>query len=89
MDKSVVSNTTNDIFIDDEEHNRSDMDKFTPAEGAKMLNELSDKDLSNLLAVGSDLSERKFELKLNYIRFVGHPTLMQHPKLYRNMAQQG
>jgi hypothetical protein len=46
-----------------------------------MLSQLSDKDLSNLLAVNTDLSERKFELKLNYVRFVvGYPTLMHHPK---------
>lgn len=55
----------------------SDGRKFS-LDGTEMLSQLSDKDLSNLLAVNSDLAERKFELKLNFVRFVGHPTLMHN-----------
>ena len=53
-----------------------------PRNGA-VLGELSDKDLANLLAVNADLSEKKFELKINEVRFVGHPTLMRSPKEVR------
>ncbi|KAH9365704.1 hypothetical protein HPB48_009622 [Haemaphysalis longicornis] len=34
---------------------------------------ISDKALSNLFATKSDLCNRKFELKVNDVRFVGHP----------------
>lgn len=37
---------------------------------------LSDEVLSTLFVVKSDLCESKFELKVNDIRFVGHPTLL-------------
>uniref|UniRef100_T1JKU7 GATOR complex protein NPRL3 n=1 Tax=Strigamia maritima TaxID=126957 RepID=T1JKU7_STRMM len=37
----------------------------------------SDKVLSNLFAVTTQLSRQKFELKVNDVRFVGHPTLLQ------------
>ena len=49
--------------------------------GNDILTDLSDKDLSNLLAVTPELTEKKFELKINEVRFVGHPTLMQHPNM--------
>jgi hypothetical protein len=81
-----MSAASSDVFIDDNVQ-RDDLANLSPADGAKMLRELSDRDLSNLLAVGADLSERKFELKLNYIRFVGHPTLMQQPKSHRTLNQ--
>lgn len=41
------------------------------------LTEFSDELLSTLLAVKSKFSENKFELKVNDIRFIGHPTLIQ------------
>uniref|UniRef100_A0A1B6E1R3 GATOR complex protein NPRL3 n=1 Tax=Clastoptera arizonana TaxID=38151 RepID=A0A1B6E1R3_9HEMI len=41
------------------------------------LTGLSDEVLSTLFAVKQELCERKFELKVNDIRFVGHPTLLQ------------
>jgi hypothetical protein len=83
LDKSGGSGS--DVFLDGGggAHNNdlpfSGRKRFSPGDN-EMLSELSDKDLSNLLAVNTDLSERKFELKLNYVRFVGHPTLMHHPK---------
>ncbi|CAB3379353.1 Hypothetical predicted protein [Cloeon dipterum] len=40
------------------------------------LTGFSDEVLSNLFAVKSDLCENKFELKVNDVRFVGHPTLV-------------
>jgi len=77
LDKSAA----NEVFADSNmgQQELVGRKKFSPG-GNEMLNELSDKDLSNLLAVSADLSERKFELKLNYVRFVGHPTLMHQPK---------
>ncbi|XP_074113031.1 GATOR complex protein Nprl3 [Cotesia typhae] len=40
------------------------------------LSGLSDEVLSTLFAVKPELCEMKFELKLNNVRFVGHPTLI-------------
>uniref|UniRef100_A0A8D8M0J9 GATOR complex protein NPRL3 n=1 Tax=Cacopsylla melanoneura TaxID=428564 RepID=A0A8D8M0J9_9HEMI len=39
------------------------------------LTSLSDEALSTLFAVKADLVDKKFELKINEVRFVGHPTL--------------
>lgn len=46
---------------------------------------LSDEVLSSLFAVKTDLINKKFELKINDVRFVGHPTLLQ----LRNAKQDG
>jgi len=87
LDKSGES----DVFTLDggnplgkESHTQGRGNLFSPGDN-EMLRELSDKDLSNLLAVGTELSERKFELKLNLVRFVGHPTLMHNPNEVRPM----
>lgn len=40
------------------------------------LTGLSDEVLSTLFAVKPELCELKFELKVNNVRFVGHPTLL-------------
>lgn len=45
-----------------------------------------DKTLSNLFAVKSELSDSKFELKVNDVRFVGHP-LRLNPTLVRVSTQ--
>lgn len=42
--------------------------------------------LSNLFAVKSELSDSKFELKVNDVRFVGHP-LRLNPTLVRVSTQ--
>lgn len=39
------------------------------------LTSLSDEALSTLFAVKADLVDKRFELKINEVRFVGHPTL--------------
>lgn len=41
------------------------------------LSGFTDEVLSTLFAVKSELCNQKFELKVNDVRFVGHPTLMQ------------
>ncbi|XP_042201456.1 GATOR complex protein NPRL3 isoform X2 [Callorhinchus milii] len=38
----------------------------------------SDAILATILATKSDMCGRKFELKIDNVRFVGHPTLLQH-----------
>ncbi|XP_058116491.1 GATOR complex protein NPRL3 [Anopheles ziemanni] len=38
---------------------------------------ISDKDLATLFAVKSELCNQKFELKVNDVRFVSHPTLLR------------
>lgn len=42
-----------------------------------VLTGLSDEVLSSLFAVKTDLCDKKFELKVNDVRFVSHPTLLQ------------
>ncbi|KAL1502105.1 hypothetical protein ABEB36_007299 [Hypothenemus hampei] len=42
-----------------------------------VLSGLSDEVLSSLFAVKTDLCNKKFELKVNDVRFVSHPTLLQ------------
>uniref|UniRef100_A0A8C6TB98 GATOR complex protein NPRL3 n=1 Tax=Neogobius melanostomus TaxID=47308 RepID=A0A8C6TB98_9GOBI len=39
----------------------------------------SDIILATILATKSDMCGKKFELKIDNVRFVGHPTLLQHP----------
>lgn len=39
----------------------------------------SDSILATILATKSDMCGKKFELKIDNVRFVGHPTLLQHP----------
>lgn len=77
---SVSKNPSDDIFSEPGFVNSTADGRKFSLDGSEMLSQLSDKNLSNLLAVNSDLAERKFELKLNFVRFVGHPTLMHNPK---------
>jgi hypothetical protein len=48
------------------------------------LTGFSDELLSNLFAVKPELCEEKFELKVNDVRFVGHPTLLHSDLGYRS-----
>ncbi|KAL0266798.1 UNVERIFIED_CONTAM: hypothetical protein PYX00_009246 [Menopon gallinae] len=48
------------------------------------LTGLTDEVLSNLFAVKPELCERKFELKVNDVCFVGHPTLFQPGSIERS-----
>ncbi|XP_077415342.1 GATOR1 complex protein NPRL3 isoform X2 [Vanacampus margaritifer] len=41
----------------------------------------SDSILATILATKSDMCGKKFELKIDNVRFVGHPTLLQHPPI--------
>lgn len=51
-----------------------------------MLKGLNDEVLSTLFAVKSELCNTKFELKINDVRFVGHPTLMHSSKYMINIV---
>jgi nitrogen permease regulator 3-like protein len=44
------------------------------------LSGITDEVLSTLFAVKTELCNKKFELKVNDVRFVGHPTLMSPAK---------
>ncbi|KAG1659950.1 GATOR complex protein NPRL3 [Nymphon striatum] len=44
------------------------------------MEKLLDKVLSNLFAVKNDLANQKFEMKINDVRFVGHPSSLQANK---------
>lgn len=44
-----------------------------------LLKRFSDIILATILATKSDICGKKFELKIDNVRFVGHPTLLQHP----------
>uniref|UniRef100_A0AAX7VV57 GATOR complex protein NPRL3 n=1 Tax=Astatotilapia calliptera TaxID=8154 RepID=A0AAX7VV57_ASTCA len=46
----------------------------------------SDIVLSTILATKSDMCGKKFELKIDNVRFVGHPTLLQHPPIIQANA---
>uniref|UniRef100_A0A336LA23 GATOR complex protein NPRL3 n=1 Tax=Culicoides sonorensis TaxID=179676 RepID=A0A336LA23_CULSO len=51
-----------------------------------LLKGLNDEVLSTLFAVKSELCNRKFELKINDLRFVGYPTLIQSSKYMINIV---
>ncbi|XP_071976907.1 GATOR1 complex protein NPRL3 isoform X2 [Engystomops pustulosus] len=48
------------------------------AEDADGDSKFSDVILATILATKSDMCGKKFELKIDNVRFVGHPTLLQH-----------
>ncbi|KAJ9590604.1 hypothetical protein L9F63_016374 [Diploptera punctata] len=50
------------------------------------LTGFSDEVLSTLFAVKPELCERKFELKVNDVRFVGHPTLLSDSIILTNIV---
>ena len=55
---------------------------------AETLAEFPSKVLSNMFAVHAKLCDRKFELKINDVRFVGHPiSLKVKPGEARNFAR--
>lgn len=55
---------------------------------AENLPEFPSKVLSNMFAVHPKLCDRKFELKINDVRFVGHPLSLEvKPEEARNFAR--
>ncbi|XP_020667598.1 GATOR1 complex protein NPRL3 isoform X1 [Pogona vitticeps] len=49
-----------------------------PLTDEEVVSGFSDVILATILATKSDMCGKKFELKIDNIRFVGHPTLLQH-----------
>nr|XP_046187442.1 GATOR complex protein NPRL3-like isoform X1 [Oncorhynchus gorbuscha]XP_046187443.1 GATOR complex protein NPRL3-like isoform X1 [Oncorhynchus gorbuscha] len=68
-------NTTGDVLEDPDEDSREQ----TPLTDQQLVAGFSDIILATILATKSDMCGKKFELKIDNVRFVGHPTLLQHP----------
>ncbi|XP_041318257.1 GATOR complex protein NPRL3 isoform X4 [Pyrgilauda ruficollis] len=49
-----------------------------PLTDEQLVSGFSDVILATILATKSDMCGKKFELKIDNVRFVGHPTLLQH-----------
>ncbi|XP_046690518.1 GATOR complex protein NPRL3 isoform X2 [Silurus meridionalis] len=67
--------TTNDATEDQDGDSREQ----TPLTDEQLVAGFSDNILATILATKSDMCGKKFELKIDNVRFVGHPTLLQPP----------
>uniref|UniRef100_A0A8C6TBU9 GATOR complex protein NPRL3 n=1 Tax=Neogobius melanostomus TaxID=47308 RepID=A0A8C6TBU9_9GOBI len=56
-----------------------DSREHSPLTDEQLVAGFSDIILATILATKSDMCGKKFELKIDNVRFVGHPTLLQHP----------
>ncbi|KAM9393336.1 GATOR1 complex protein NPRL3 isoform 3-T3 [Pholidichthys leucotaenia] len=72
-----VLNTTGD-GLDDQD---GDSREQSPLTDEQLVAGFSDIILATILATKSDMCGKKFELKIDNVRFVGHPTLLQHPPI--------
>ncbi|XP_010778326.1 GATOR1 complex protein NPRL3 isoform X1 [Notothenia coriiceps] len=70
-------NTTGE-GLDDQD---GDSREQSPLTDEQFVAGFSDIILATILATKSDISGKKFELKIDNVRFVGHPTLLQHPPI--------
>ncbi|NP_001083270.1 NPR3-like, GATOR1 complex subunit L homeolog isoform X1 [Xenopus laevis] len=52
-----------------------------PLTDEQLVEGFSDVILATILATKSDMCGKKFELKIDNVRFVGHPTLLQHAQV--------
>ncbi|XP_056871383.1 GATOR complex protein NPRL3 isoform X2 [Takifugu flavidus] len=69
-------NTTGDVVEDQDGDSREQSPTITDEQ---LVAGFSDIILATILATKSDICGKKFELKIDNVRFVGHPTLLQHP----------
>ncbi|XP_011476322.1 GATOR complex protein NPRL3 isoform X2 [Oryzias latipes] len=67
-------NTTVDTLEDQDGDSREQ----SPLTDEQLVAGFSDIILATILATKSDMCGKKFELKIDNVRFVGHPTLLQH-----------
>ncbi|MBN3283359.1 NPRL3 protein, partial [Polyodon spathula] len=67
---NTAGDTTEDPDGDSREQN--------PLTDEQLVAGFSDVILATILATKSDMCGKKFELKIDNVRFVGHPTLLQH-----------
>uniref|UniRef100_A0A673M9Q9 GATOR complex protein NPRL3 n=1 Tax=Sinocyclocheilus rhinocerous TaxID=307959 RepID=A0A673M9Q9_9TELE len=70
-----VLNTSGDSVEDQDGDSREQ----TPLTDEQLVAGFSDSILATILATKSDMCGKKFELKIDNVRFVGHPTLLQPP----------
>ncbi|XP_062306338.1 GATOR complex protein NPRL3 isoform X2 [Osmerus eperlanus] len=68
-------NTAGDVLEDQDGDSR----ELSPLTDEQLVAGFSDIILATILATKSDMCGKKFELKIDNVRFVGHPTLLQHP----------
>uniref|UniRef100_A0A673GN14 GATOR complex protein NPRL3 n=1 Tax=Sinocyclocheilus rhinocerous TaxID=307959 RepID=A0A673GN14_9TELE len=68
-------NTSGDSIEDQDGDSREQ----TPLTDEQLVAGFSDIILATILATKSDMCGKKFELKIDNVRFVGHPTLLQPP----------
>ncbi|XP_036003975.1 GATOR complex protein NPRL3 isoform X2 [Fundulus heteroclitus] len=69
--------TTGDVLEDQDGDSREQC----PLTDEQLVAGFSDSILATILATKSDMCGKKFELKIDNVRFVGHPTLLQHSPL--------
>ncbi|XP_060945324.1 GATOR complex protein NPRL3 isoform X1 [Limanda limanda] len=72
-----AQNTTGDVVEDQDGDSREQ----SPLTDEQLVAGFSDIILATILATKSDMCGKKFELKIDNVRFVGHPTLLQHPPI--------
>ncbi|XP_032442740.1 GATOR1 complex protein NPRL3 isoform X2 [Xiphophorus hellerii] len=70
-------NTTGDVLEDPDGDSREQC----PLTDEQLVAGFSDSILATILATKNDMCGKKFELKIDNVRFVGHPTLLQHSPL--------
>ncbi|KAM6905562.1 GATOR1 complex protein NPRL3 isoform 1-T2 [Xenentodon cancila] len=70
-------NSTGDVLEDQDGDSREQ----SPLTDEQLVAGFSDIILATILATKSDMCGKKFELKIDNVRFVGHPTLLQHPPI--------
>ncbi|RVE69686.1 hypothetical protein OJAV_G00080540 [Oryzias javanicus] len=64
--------------VDTLEDQDGDSREQSPLTDEQLVAGFSDIILATILATKSDMCGKKFELKIDNVRFVGHPTLLQH-----------
>nr|XP_015804048.2 GATOR complex protein NPRL3 isoform X3 [Nothobranchius furzeri] len=67
-------NTTGEVLEDQDGDSREQ----SPLTDEQLVAGFSDIILATILATKSDMCGKKFELKIDNVRFVGHPTFLQH-----------
>ena len=73
----IRSNPYSLIFSEDDLIGKSEGDNTSNIRNGQ-LDGFSDETLVNILAVSKSLCDAKFELKVNDVRFVGHPLSIEH-----------
>ncbi|XP_037332530.2 GATOR complex protein NPRL3 isoform X1 [Pungitius pungitius] len=75
--------TTGDVVEDPDGDSREQ----SPLTDEQLVEGFSDIILATILATKSEMCGKKFELKIDNVRFVGHPTLLQHPSIIPQVSK--